>query len=137
MASVTNSRWADVAFPWGPALKQVVDPKGDIDVLKTSIINILMTRPRERVMRPEFGSGIPDQIFEPNDDVLQATLGTAINEAVRRWDDRIELTKFEADREDNTITVKITFRNTKDPLKESVSTIGFSFSETEVSIFGI
>lgn len=60
-------------------------------VLRQSIYVILATRIGERLLNPEFGSRLPELLFEPNDIIL-ATLGTQyIREALRRWEPRIEV----------------------------------------------
>lgn len=58
---------------------------------------IISTRPGERVMRPEFGCRIWDQLFEP---VTPRTLGLielAVREALSRWEPRIEVTAVTAE----------------------------------------
>jgi phage baseplate assembly protein W len=53
---------------------------------------ILATAPGERLMRPAFGAGVDDFVFEPNDAASRTRLATAIAHALTRDEPRIELT---------------------------------------------
>ncbi|GAA2610691.1 GPW/gp25 family protein [Paractinoplanes durhamensis] len=69
---------------------------------------ILSTVPGERVMRPEFGCAMWEQLFAP---LTASTLGLieqAVREALERWEPRIELQMVDADGEQSTGTVHIT-----------------------------
>ena len=112
--------WRGVALPWGPGIPSFLEPKSDHDVLRSSIIWILLTGLGERVMNPEFGSSIPDSIFELNDDTLVSTLHASVQEAIERWDDRVELVGFEAERNNNDLKLKIEWRNMGDPTQEEL-----------------
>jgi phage baseplate assembly protein W len=69
---------------------------------------ILSTVPGERVMRPEFGCSMWEQLFAP---LTAGTLGLieqAVREALERWEPRIELESVYAEGEQATGTVHIT-----------------------------
>ena len=55
------------------------------DALRAKIIQVLLTSPGERVHQPEFGCGLLDLVFEPDDDVLAAALEFGIGQALTRW----------------------------------------------------
>lgn len=48
----------------------------DADHVRDLIEQVLLTAPGERVMRPEFGSGLLQLVFEPNSAALAATVQT-------------------------------------------------------------
>lgn len=51
----------------------------DLELVKQDLLFAFQTRLGERVMRPEFGSIIPDLLFEPfDDDTKQAVIDDAI-----------------------------------------------------------
>jgi len=102
------------SYPIGGTLQEFVEDKGDGAMLRTSIMNILFTFKTERVMRPEFGSGLPEKLFEPNDLILQAELDTIIKDDIERWDPRIEIMSVEfsdADVNNNILKIVIGFRD--------------------------
>jgi len=52
---------------------------------------VLGTRLGERVMRPEFGCGIGDLVFDPNDSNLAGRIEFFARKALERWEPRIEV----------------------------------------------
>ena len=52
---------------------------------------VLSTAPGERVMRPEFGCAIWDQLFSGTDPGSLGQMAQAVREAVGRWEPRVEL----------------------------------------------
>ncbi len=56
---------------------------GDDDHIRDLIEQVLFTSPGERVMRPDFGAGLLDLIFEPNSSTLAATTQMLIHSALQ------------------------------------------------------
>ena len=74
---------------------------------------ILSTAPGERPMRPEFGCGIHDHMFEAMSAEALGTLEHEVRVALTRWEPRIELldVRFDVDRMDvGEIAIDITYR---------------------------
>ena len=69
---------------------------------------ILSTVPGERVMRPDFGCSMWEQLFAPLTATTLGLIEQAVREALERWEPRIELEEVEADGEQSTGTVHIT-----------------------------
>lgn len=55
---------------------------GDEDHLRDLIEQVLFTAPGERVMRPDFGCGLAQLVFEPNSVVLAATTQMLVQAAL-------------------------------------------------------
>ena len=85
--------------------------------IRDSIHVILSTRIGERMFNPEFGSRLPELVFEPNDDILKNLLRIYTVEALRRWEKRIEiltvtmLDGYNDDRNTIGINIEYTIRN--------------------------
>jgi phage baseplate assembly protein W len=60
---------------------------------------ILSTAPGERPMRPEFGCGVHDFVFDTIDAATVGRLETEIRNALDRWEPRIEVQKVDFDLE--------------------------------------
>lgn len=86
-----SDRYRGMAYPWGQTLASYFEPKGDRDVLRTSIETIIFTRIYERVMLPGFGSPIHEAPFEPSDEQLDETLAAIVRDNVTFWDGRVEV----------------------------------------------
>lgn len=57
----------------------------DTDHIRDMIEQVLFTHPGERVMRPDFGSGLLQLAFAPNSDVLAATTQVLVQSSLQRW----------------------------------------------------
>jgi uncharacterized protein len=64
--------------------------------IKQSIRIILSTAKGERVMRPEFGCGLHELVFAPNDAVTRGRAEYHVDEALRLWEPRIEVLEIKA-----------------------------------------
>lgn len=91
-----NSRNKDF-LGQGLAFPLQVNPRGEIALAKgerdieQSIRIVLETMPGERVMRPEFGCRIWELVFAPLDATTEGLLIHYVEEALTRWEPRIEL----------------------------------------------
>ena len=69
---------------------------GDDDIYEAITI-ILGTAPGERPMRPEFGCGIHNYIFETMDAYTMGRLEIEIRQALDRWEPRIDVEEVDFD----------------------------------------
>ena len=85
----------------GIAFPLRVDARGGLalahedDDVREAISVILGTAPGERPMRPEFGCGIHDYVFESVDAYLVGRLEQEVRIALDRWEPRIEVMTVE------------------------------------------
>jgi uncharacterized protein len=102
-----------LAFPLG------VDARGGLALaheetdVEQAIGVILSTAPGERPMRPEFGCGIHDYVFERIDAFAVGRMEHAIRIALERWEPRIEVLSVDFDSTDmdhGRLAVEITYR---------------------------
>ena len=81
----------------GLAFPLRVDRRGGIALardetdIEQAIELILATAPGERPMRPEFGCGVHDFVFDSIDASTVARMEDAIRDALDRWEPRIEV----------------------------------------------
>jgi phage baseplate assembly protein W len=59
--------------------------------IRQSIWIILATSPGERVMRPDFGCGIHEQVFAVNDALTAGEIMHQVRDALIRWEPRIDV----------------------------------------------
>ena len=55
------------------------------DNIRARILQVLLTSPGERVNLPEFGCGLRDLIFDPNNEILAAVTEFTVNKSLQRW----------------------------------------------------
>jgi phage baseplate assembly protein W len=66
--------------------------------VRQSILIILGTAKGERVMRPDFGCGIHDLVFENLSSALVGRVQQTVNEALLRLEPRIDVTSVEVEK---------------------------------------
>ena len=59
--------------------------------VQQSVWLILATAPGERLMRPDFGCGIHDLVFEPNTSAQRELVAVKVREALVKWELRIDV----------------------------------------------
>ncbi|SIR54144.1 hypothetical protein SAMN05421829_11936 [Aromatoleum tolulyticum] len=82
-----------MSFPLLPGLADDGRPqwrRGNASVREV-MLNILLTRPGERLMRPEFGAGIRNFIHHPNNETTRALIADAALRALTRWEPRVTI----------------------------------------------
>jgi uncharacterized protein len=80
-------------FPLRPGRDGALAFVGGEDIIRQSIETILDTEPGERVMLPTFGCGLRRYLMEPNTTATRASMQQEIEDALSRWEPRIQLTR--------------------------------------------
>lgn len=88
--------------------------------IRRSIHLILLTKPGERVMRPEFGCHIWQYLFEVPDASMRARMKKAVEDALILWEPRIrdvnaQVTELEGGRLGVEININYVVRATNNP----------------------
>jgi hypothetical protein len=81
--------------------------------IEESIYLILSTAKGERVMLPEFGCGIHDLVFAPNNSVTISVVVAEVREALVRFERRIDVLDIKAEaasNRDNLLLVRVDYR---------------------------
>lgn len=80
----------------------------EIEDVKESLYILFSTRPGERVMRPDYGSGLEDLLFEPVNAGLITYIEELITKAILYYEPRVDLDNVDISTEDvNSGSVKI------------------------------
>lgn len=59
--------------------------------IRESILLIVGTARGERIMRPDFGCGLHELVFEPNDSMTAARASSEVRESLIDWEPRIDV----------------------------------------------
>jgi phage baseplate assembly protein W len=70
---------------------------GGDEKIRQSIWLILATAPGERQMRPQFGCGVGDLVFDANTARLRGIVEVKVREALTRWEPRIDVDDVRAE----------------------------------------
>lgn len=97
-----------INFPFTKSSTALPAPASDSDLIRQSLIQIIMTGKNERVMRPDFGSGVLRFVFENNDDLLEELIRAEVTSAVGRFEPRVALQDILVERDEEKALVTIT-----------------------------
>jgi len=83
--------------------------------VKSNIKNLLLTKKGERILQPEFGSGLQELLFEPSTVDFEGRIEDTINESIERWLPYVTIEEINIEatdelRDNNRINVSLKFR---------------------------
>jgi len=108
-------------FPFGVDNSGTIRASGGDDAIRGKIIQVLFTAPGERVNLPEFGCGLFNLVFEPNNTILAAAMEFAITQALARWlADDILVSGVNVESIEETVTVEVAYTKRKDLARQVV-----------------
>lgn len=73
------------------ALSWVSDDKS----IREVALNILLTRPGERLMRPDFGGGLLDFVHQPNNETTRNLIAGVVRKSLAQWEPRMLVSNVE------------------------------------------
>tara|TARA_B110000503_G_scaffold23075_2_gene35916 strand:- start:7579 stop:7992 length:414 start_codon:yes stop_codon:yes gene_type:complete len=69
--------------------------KYDVESVKQSVINILLTSAGERPFNPKFGGGLNGYLFDNFDGITAAAMENTIVNTLRNWEPRVRVDKVD------------------------------------------
>ena len=101
------------------------------DQVRSNLKNLLLTKRGERILQPDFGSGLHDLLFNPATEKFEEDLENTINDAVAQWlpyviveDINIDISKEQTD--NNQAKVSLKFKQEGD---QTLDTLTFLVEE--------
>ena len=97
-----------------------------IEQTKSNIKNLLLTKKYERLMQPQFGSGLQELLFEINDEEFAEKIENTIIDTMALWlpyinVDSIDIQQSNELKNANTVEISISFRVGETQNLESVT----------------
>lgn len=86
------SVYRGINFPFTKSATAFPAPVSDADLIRESLIQIIMTQTGERIMRPDFGTKSMSFVFEGNTDILAELISTDIRAAIATFEPRVIVT---------------------------------------------
>jgi phage baseplate assembly protein W len=96
-------RYRGIALP--TTTRRFPHIKEELDLIRDSVITILMTKKGQRFFVPDFGSDLWRIIFEPNDVVTRSLAKQYITSALRIWEPRVIVRRLDIVSDEHTITI--------------------------------
>lgn len=99
--------------------------------VKSNIKNLLLTKKGERVVQPEFGSGLQSLLFEFNDGELSEKIENTITQALEQWlpyvtAESIDIEQTNDNKDRNLVNVSISFSILNTP---DLNTVSFTVAQ--------
>lgn len=115
MAEYSEKAFLGTGFGFPPEVDEVTGRfkmSSEEENIRQSIELILMTGKGERIMRPEFGCGLKEYVYETMDYATIVSIQNEVKEALSRWEPRI---------------VEVEVEVKPDPVRTNVMLIGISY----------
>jgi len=117
--------------PFIGGLQNVMSRQEGDQIIKNDILQLLLTIPGERVMRPTFGVNLRNAVFENMTSSMISGLQSEIIEKITRFEPRVDVSAVTIVPNDitNLLTIKIQVALKKDPsisfvLETNLTTLG-------------
>lgn len=96
------------------------------DQIKSNIKNLLLTKKFERLMQPEFGSGIQELLFNMNDELFADNLENTIVDTLSKWlpfvnVETINIQQPNDYKDNNKVEVSVSFRISDTQILDTVT----------------
>lgn len=98
--------------------------KKDINAIRQSLVNLILTRPGEKGFSPEFGSNVVDLIFENFDPVQMIRIQEDIRESIEAFEPRVNFVGLDFDTnniDSNMISINLQFRLVNEQTLRSIT----------------
>src|SRR5262245_10770492 len=112
----------NLRYPYGFDGRGFTAGAGEEAWIRGLIEQVLFTSPGERVMRPDFGSGVLQLVFAPNSIELAATTQFLVQGALQQWlGHLITLESVEVEAVESTLRVTVSYLIQRSGNREVVS----------------
>jgi uncharacterized protein len=108
-------------FPFAVGTGGRIVATGGDEAIRGKIIQVLFTAPGERVHKPDFGCGLFNLVFEPNNVVMAAAMEFTIGQALASWlRNDIIVETVEVAAEDEKALVEVVYTRRRDLARQAV-----------------
>ncbi|MDX8129069.1 GPW/gp25 family protein [Methylomonas sp. OY6] len=92
----------------------------DDQSIREVMLNILLTRPGERLQRPTFGAGLLNFVHQPNNETTRHLIAGVVRKSLETWEPRVEIDEVQvqaspASVADVHINIRYRLRNSQRP----------------------
>lgn len=88
---IDNSNFKGIPYPITKSPKGFFYMQGGVDQIKSDMLVLLMTNPKERVMLPDFGTPLRKLLFEQNDISIIQKAKQMIAKSLKMWEPRVAI----------------------------------------------
>lgn len=112
---------ATYTFPFGVGTGGRIAATGGDEAIRAKVIQVLFTAPGERVNKPDFGCGLLNLVFEPNNTILAAAMEFTIAKGLSRWlKDDVLVNAVTVEAQDENMNVQVVYTRKQDLAQQAV-----------------
>lgn len=117
MANRTKAIFYGFNPPFIGGQQNYLSRQEDDRLIKNDILQLLLTNPGERVMRPSYGIGLRNLVFESFGTNDLSNLSSKIGQSIAANDPRVNVLSVDIveNKDENLLNIKIVFNIVKDP----------------------
>ena len=78
-----------LSWPLGGIDDGRIDWSDDDKSIREVMLNILLTRPGERLQRPDFGAGLLNFVHQPNSETTRGLIAGVVRKSLDLWEPRV------------------------------------------------
>ena len=78
-----------LSWPLGEVIEGRLNWSADDQSVREVMLNILLTRPGERLMRPDFGAGLLNFVHQPNNETTRNLIAGVVRKSLAQWEPRV------------------------------------------------
>lgn len=98
-----------ISFPFRKGRKSFPEKVEGDDLIRESVLQILLTARGERVMRPDFGSGVFRLVFENTGRLMEEMIKTEVVSVLTKYEPRISVRNVSVFTEGSSVDVEIDY----------------------------
>lgn len=88
---IDNNDFKGIPYPITKTPRGFFYMQGGVDQIKSDMLVLLLTNPKERVMLPDFGTPLRKLLFEQNDVSIIAKAKQMIAKSLKMWEPRVAI----------------------------------------------
>ena len=88
---IDNNDFKGIPYPITKTPRGFFYIQGGVDQIKSDMLVLLLTNPKERVMLPDFGTPLRKLLFEQNDVSIIAKAKQMIAKSLKMWEPRVAI----------------------------------------------
>lgn len=88
---IDNNDFKGIPYPITKTPRGFFYIQGGVDQIKSDMLVLLLTNPKERVMLPDFGTPLRKLLFEQNDVSIIAKTKQMIAKSLKMWEPRVAI----------------------------------------------
>lgn len=101
--------YSGIKFPFQKGPGALPAPSTDDELIRESLLQLVLTMNGERIMRPGVGTNALSFIFENNGVVLSNLLRSEIQGVVAKYEPRVQVTDVVTEQRESTVIVTIVY----------------------------